>query len=315
MAVTPGIYRLLAFSVIAVPVAVSAPPAAHAAPVDLALPGTRVTVREDSADPLRVTSYGFGKAAYLRKGAGFTLQSAYQEITTAPKGGKALAVPASYNGGYDSVVLLDPATSRGTRIRTVRKPLVAHYVHWSRNGAKAVLTVERKSGTAWVTSGFVIVDAVAKTAKTVTVANVDPAARFRWSSDGAELVAEYRGGTRFYGPDGEVRRTFAKTGRPGGGEDVFTPSGRGLMTWCPSTYAEHVCVWDRTSGKLAAKVPGIKPKALWGWWDEKHFIAVVRAGDVYRVVLSDLRGTPTRVLAAMSADDWNRRVYLSYTRR
>ncbi|GAA2913433.1 hypothetical protein GCM10010517_80010 [Streptosporangium fragile] len=307
---------MLACSVIAIAAVVSVPPAAHAAdPVDIALPGTRVTVRENSTDPLRVTSYGFGKAAYLRKGAGFTRQTAYQEITVAPRGGKALAVPTSYNGGYDSVVLLDLATSKGTRIRTVRKPLVAHYVHWSRNGTKAVLTVERKSGDAWATSGFVVVDTVAKTAKTVTVANVDRAARFRWSSDGSELVAEYRGGARFYGPDGEVRRTLAKTGRPAGGEDAFTPSGRGLMTWCPSTYTEHVCVWDRTSGKLAAKVPGIKPKALWGWWDEKHFIAVVPVGDIYRVVLSDLKGTSTRVLAALSADDWKNRVYLSYTRR
>ncbi|MER6829287.1 hypothetical protein ABT352_25125 [Streptosporangium sp. NPDC000563] len=286
-----------------------------AAPVDIVLPGTRVTVREDSKDALRVTSYSFGKMTYLRRGAGFTRQAAYQEITVAPKATKALAVPVSYQEGYDSVVLLDLAASKSTRIRTVKKPLVAHYVHWNRRGDKAVLTVERKSGSAWVTSGFVVVDTVAKTAKSVTVANVDKAARFRWSSDGLDVVAEYAGGTRFYGQDGAIRRTLAKTGRPAGGEDAFTPSGRSLMTWCPSSYTEHVCVWDRTSGKLVNKVPGIKPKALWGWWDETHFIAVVPSSGHYQVVLSTLKGKVTRVLAAFSADDWSNKLYLGYTRR
>ncbi|GAA3418459.1 hypothetical protein [Streptosporangium vulgare] len=121
-------------------------------------------------------------------------------------------------------------------------------------------------------------------------------------------MAEHSGGTRFYGQDGAIRRTLVKTGRPAGGEDAFTPSGRGLMTWCPSSYTEHVCVWDRTSGKLAAKVPGIKPKALWGWWDEKHFIAVIPASGHYQVVLSTLKGKTTRVLAAFSADDWSNKL-------
>lgn len=325
MSVTPGIYRLFGCLAVLASVIVPIPAAAHAAapaaaasvaaPVDIVLPGTRVTVREDSTDALRVTSYSSGKMTYLRRGAGFTRQAAYQEVTVAPKGKQALAVPTSYQSGYDSVVLLDLATSKSTRIRTVKKPLVAHYAHWSRNGGKAVLTVERKSGSAWVTSGFVVVDAVAKTAKTVTVANVDKAARFRWSSDGADIVAEHSGGTRFYGQDGAIRRTLAKTGRPAGGEDAFTPSGRGLMTWCPSSYTEHVCVWDRTSGKLAAKVPGIKPKALWGWWDEKHFIAVIPSSGHYQVVLSTLKGKTTRVLAAFSAADWSSKLYLGYTRK
>lgn|GEM_PF-6865638 len=329
MAVTPGIYRVVGSLALLVSVIVPVPAAAHAAepaaapaaepaaaaPVDIVLPGTRVTIREDAKDALRVTSYSFGKMTYLRRGAGFTRQAAYQEITVAPKATKALAVPTSYQEGYDSVVLLDLAASKSTRIRTVRKPLVAHYVHWNRKGDKAVLTVERKSGSAWVTSGFVVVDTVAKTAKTVTVANVDKAARFRWSSDGVDVVAEYAGGARFYGQDGAIRRTLAKTGRPAGGEDAFTPSGRGLMTWCPSSYTEHVCVWDRTSGKLTAKVASIKPKALWGWWDEKHFIAVVPSSGHYQVVLSTLKGKVTRVLAAFSAADWSNKLYIGYTRR
>lgn len=294
---------------------VTTTPVAYAASADVVLPGTRVTARENPADPVRVTSYTFGTSAYVRGSKGFTKQASYKEITVAPKGAMALAVPTSYRDGYDSVALVDPATGRGTRIRTVKKPLVAQYVHWTRDAKKAVMTVERKNGTAWETAGFVVVDVAAKTARTVIVAGVDKAARFRWSSDDTDVIAEYRGGTRFYRQSGQVRRTLAKTGRPAGGEDAFSPSGRGLMTWCPSTYTEHVCVWDRTSGKLAAKVPNLRPKTLWGWWDEKHVIAVVPNGSAYRAVLVDLKGKVVRALADISTADWNNRIYLSYTRR
>ncbi|GAA3418507.1 hypothetical protein [Streptosporangium vulgare] len=169
-----------------------------------------------------MTSYSSGKMNYLRRGAGFTRQAAYQEITVAPKGKQALAVPTSYQSGYDSVVLLDLATSKGTRIRTVKKPLVAHYAHWSRNGGKAVLTVERKSGSAWVTSGFVVVDAVAKTAKTVTVANVD---------NGREVPLElrrrrHRGRAlgRHPSSTGRTARSAAPWSRPAGPPVGRTPS-------------------------------------------------------------------------------------------
>ncbi|AWS41806.1 hypothetical protein DKM19_11015 [Streptosporangium sp. 'caverna'] len=299
--------------------AAMAPPAAQAAapaaPAAIVLPGTRVTARENPADPFAVTSYTSGTSAYVRGSAGFSKQASYKEITVAPKGGRALAVPTSYRDGYDSVILVDLATAKGTRIRTVRKPVVAQYVHWTRDAKKAVLTVERKSGTSWETVGFVVVDVAAKTARTVIVAGVAKAAKFRWSPDNTDVIAEYQGGTRFYRQTGEVRRTLARTGRPAGGEDVFSPSGRGLMTWCPATYTEHVCVWDRVSGKLTAKVPGVRPKTVWGWWDEKHIIAVVPNGSAYRAVLVDLKGKVVRALADISAADWNNKLYLSYTRK
>ncbi|MFD8561749.1 hypothetical protein ACFV1N_31070 [Streptosporangium canum] len=315
MSVTPGIYRLLGCAVIAVSVAVLTPPTAHAAEsADLTLPDTRVTVREDPADPLKVTSYTVGNVAYLRRDAGFAKQTGYQEITVGPKGGMAVAVPTSYTGGRDSVLLADLVANNSTRVQTVDKPLVAKFAHWTRNGGKAVLTVQRKNGTAWETTGFVVVDATAKTARRVTVTGVDRTARFRWSPDGADVVAAYQGGTRFYGQDGAVRRTLLKTGVPAGGEDVFSPSGKALMTWCPVTYTEHVCLWNRTSGKLAAKV-NVQPKALLGWWDDKHFLAVVPSAGSYRVVVVDLKGKAVRVLAAISAEDWDKKLYLSYTRR
>ncbi|MBG0829195.1 hypothetical protein HS041_15605 [Planomonospora sp. ID67723] len=286
---------------------------AHAAPEDVRLPGTSTTVREDSADRVRVTSYTVGKAVYLRRGTGFVRRSSDTEITVAPKGTTALAVPSSYTGGYDSVTLLDVATGRGTRIRTVRKPLLAGFARWSRDGGKAVLTVRKKTATGWAATGFVLVDAAAKSARVVAVPGVDPAARFRWSPDGADLVAGHRGGTRFYGQDGRVRRTLARTGTPAGGDDAFSPSGRRMTTWCPAAYAEHVCVWDRATGRLAARV-NIRPAGLWGWWDDKHLIAVVARGGSYRAVVSDLRGGIVRVLAGIPSADWRNKLYLGYTR-
>ncbi|MFF5212578.1 hypothetical protein [Streptosporangium sp. NPDC000396] len=322
MSVTPGIYRPLGRAVIAIsaalPALVPVLPAAHAAEAartaDLTLPGTRVTVRENPSDPLKVTSYTLGNVAYLRRSTGFARQVGYQEITVGPGGAKALAVPIAYSTGHDSVLLADLAGNKGSRIQTVAKPLIAQFAHWSRDGGKAVLTVQRKNGAGWETTGFVIVDATARTARTVTVPGVDRAARFRWSSDGVDVVAEYRGGTRFYGQDGAIRRTLVKTGAPAGGEDAFSPAGRTFTTWCPVTYAEHVCVWNRTSGRLAARV-NIQPKALLGWWDDKHLIAVTSGAGAYRAVVADLQGRVVRVLADIPAEDWDRKVYLSYTRR
>ncbi|GHH63262.1 hypothetical protein GCM10017673_03810 [Streptosporangium violaceochromogenes] len=330
MPVTSGIHRLVGCAVIAVSTVMPAV-AAHAAPTpapdapirinsaravvatDVTLPGTRVRLRESPGDPLAVTSYTVGDLAFLRRGEAFAKQGGYQEITVAPLGAKALAIPDAYSSGHDSVLLADLVAEKATRVQTVRKPLVAHFAHWSRDGRKVVLTVRRRNGTAWEATGFVIVDAVAKTARTVTVPGVDPAARFRWTPDNAQLVAAYKGGTRFYGQDGEVRRTLAKTGAPAGGEDVFSPSGRGLTTWCPAGHAEDVCVWDRVSGRLAAKV-NLGAKALLGWWDEKSFVAVVSGAGAYRAVVVTLKGKGLRVLADISADDWNKRIYLSYTR-
>ncbi|MEV7009443.1 hypothetical protein [Streptosporangium sp. NPDC051022] len=316
MPVTPGIYRLLGSAVTAISVILLAQPAAHAAlPADATLPGTRVTVQENAGDPLTVSSYTLDNLAYLRRGGTFAKQSGYQEITVAPGGAKALAIPTSYNAGHDSVLLADLAAEKAYKVQTVQKPLVAHFAHWSRDGRKVVLTAQRKSESGgWATTGFVIVDAVAKTARTVTVPGVDAGARFRWTPDNAQLVAEYQGGTRFYGQDGAIRRTLAKTGSPAGGEDAFSPSGRGMMTWCPASYAEYVCVWDRVSGKLSVKVKTVRPTALLGWWDERSFIAVIPASNAYRAVLVDVQGRPLRVLAEISADDWNKKIYLSYTR-
>lgn len=294
--------------------AVLAPTAAHAAlPADVTLPDTRVTVRESPGDPFTVSSYTFDNLAYLRRGDAFAKQTGYQEITVAPGGAKALAIPSSYSSGHDSVLLADLVAAKAVKVQTVQKPLVAHFAHWSRDGRKVVLTAQRKVGTGWETTGFVIVDATAKTARTVTVSGVDKTARFRWTPDNAQLIAAYQGGVRFYGQDGAVRRTLAKTGAPAGGEDVFSPSGKGLMTWCPASYTEDVCVWDRSSGKLALKV-NIKPKALLGWWDERSFIAVVPSSGGYRAVVVDVKGKGLRVLADVSAADWNKKIYLSYTR-
>ncbi|WP_344866068.1 hypothetical protein [Planomonospora alba] len=322
---TRGIRPLLRGAAVAAALTAAAPLAAHAAvpggpaahtaaPADIRLPGTSATVREDTADPARVTAYSLKGAVYLRRGGAFVKRPGDAEITVAPKGARALAVPASYDAGHDSVVLLDVATGRGTRIRTVRKPLVANSARWSRTADKAVLTVRRKAGTRWETTGFVIVDATARTARQVSPQGLDGSAVFHWSPDGTEVVAGYRGGTRFYGLDGSIRRTLAGTGVPIGGEDAFSPSGRRLATWCPAARTEHVCVWERATGRPAARL-AVRPESMWGWWDERRLVAVLASGGAHRAVLVDLKGTPVRTLAAFSAADWEKKIYLSYTRK
>ena len=89
------------------------------------------------------------------------------------------------------------------------------------------------------------------------------------------------------------------------------------MTWCPST-SHRARLASRTASPASSppRCPqGVRPKALWGWWDEKHIIAVIPNGSAYRAVLVDLKGKVVRALADISTADWNNKLYLSYTRR
>ncbi|GLW10653.1 hypothetical protein Misp01_57810 [Microtetraspora sp. NBRC 13810] len=293
------------------------PPAAAlgAVPAVLALPGTKATLREDPADPLIVTSYTLGKPAYLRTygNAEFTRKTAYSEITVAPGGAAAVAVPVRYSAGRDAAVLIDRRTGKATRIPTVKKPLVNGYPYWHRGGRLVVLTVQKKQAKSWVTTGFTLVDAATRKTRTVTVSGVDPAATFQWAPDGRHLVTRHGTGIRFYTTAGAVQRTLAETGRPTGGEEVFSPSGTRLTTWCPPRYREHVCLVDAASGRVAVRVP-VKPEAVWGWWDDLHLLAVLARSGGYQVAVVDLKGQVVRNLATIPAAEWKKKLYLGYTR-
>ncbi|NUR90517.1 MAG: hypothetical protein HOY71_41115 [Nonomuraea sp.] len=305
---------MIAHLAVALSLTFLAPAAAQA---DLALPGTGgMKYHEKSGDPVRLSAYGLGtKHTYLRPPAGnaFTQQKSLSEVSVSPDGRLTAGVPNAYRAGFDSLVVTDRTTGKTATIRTVKKPMTASYASWSRDGRKVALTVEQKVNGAWKVLGFTVVDVRAGTARTVRVAGLPRRAGFWWSPDG-NLVTMFGTGLRVHRPaDGAVLRTYADVGLPTGPEDSYAPSGKRLTTWCPSRFKEQVCLVDLATGTIAQRVP-VKPEALFGWWDDAHLIAVTAAGTGYRLVVLDLTGKVTRVLAAVPARTWAAELWVGFTR-
>ncbi|MEO3789695.1 hypothetical protein ABGB14_05760 [Nonomuraea sp. B10E15] len=292
-------------------------PAPAAVRADLELPGTGgMNYREKAGDPVRLTAYGLGtRDTYLRSATGnaFARQKTLSEVSVSPGGRLAAGVPRAYRSGHDALLVTDRATGETTTIRTVKKPMTASYASWSRDGRQVALTVEQKVSGTWRVLGFAVVDVAAKTARTVRIAGLSANAGFWWSPDG-RLVSRHGAGLRVYrASDGAVMRTYADAGPPTGPEDAFSPSGKRLATWCPERFREQLCLIDSATGKVAARV-GAAPRAVWGWWDDEHVIAVLAHEDAYRLAVLDLKGKVTRVLADVPARTWDADLWLSFVR-
>lgn len=279
------------------------------------LPGTGVRLAEKTGDPVRLSAYGLGaKQVYLRGTQGFVQQKALSEVAVSPDQTKAAGVPTAYKDGRDGLVLIDRATGKSVRVPTVKMPLTASYVSWSRDGSKVALTVERKTAGKWRSVGYTVVDVAKRTAITVTPAGLDARATVWWSPDGT-LVSRYKTGVRFYrAADGKTVKTYLKTGLPTGPEDPFSPSGKRLATWCPARYTEHVCLADPATGAIAQRV-AVRPAALFGWWDETHLIAALPKGTAYQLAVVDLAGKTTRVLGGVPAKAWKAGFWVNFARQ
>ncbi|GAA2211008.1 hypothetical protein GCM10009850_064670 [Nonomuraea monospora] len=292
-------------------------PAAAPARVDLTLPGTGgVKYREKAGDPVRLAAYGLGtKRTYLRSATGnaFTWEKTLSEVSVSPGNRWTAGVPTAYRSGYDTLVVTDRTTGRAASIRTVKKPMTASYVSWSRDARRVALTVERKVSGKWRVLGYTVVDVVSKTARTVRISGLSAEAGFWWSPDG-NLVTRHGAGLRVHRvSDGAVLRTYASAGLPTGPEDAFSPSGKRLVTWCPSRFKEHVCLIDPATGRIAQRVAA-RPEAVFGWWDDSHLVAVTAHAGAYRLSVLDLNGRVTRVLAGLPARTWAADLWLSFTR-
>ncbi|MEU0568648.1 hypothetical protein ABZ297_25165 [Nonomuraea sp. NPDC005983] len=280
------------------------------------LPGTGVTYLDKTGDPVRVVAYGLGtKSVYLRNrdGTAFTQQKGVEEAALSPDGRAVAAVAGSYRSGYDELLLTDRGTGAVRRIRTVKQPLTASYASWSRDSAKVALTVERKDGGKWRSTGFAVVDVKTGSTSTVTLTGVDSGTTFWWNPDG-NLVARYGTGLRVYRPsDGAVVSTQPGLGRPTGPERSYSPSGKRLATWCPSQFKEQLCVVDPAKGTITRRVAA-QPVALFGWWDEDHVIAATAYRGAYRLSVLDLNGKSTRVLAAVTRKTWDGGFWVAFAR-
>ncbi|MDF5755733.1 hypothetical protein [Spongiactinospora sp. TRM90649] len=281
------------------------------------LPDTGVKLHEDAADPVLVRTFTIKDDVYLRPkdSDDFVKKAGYTEITVAPGGALAAGLRDKYSkAGYDQVIIIDQGGGAAKPIRTVKRPYITASLFWSRDGRQILGTTQRKVGKKWVTSGFTLVDVAGRTSRLVQVPNLKQDTVFEWAPDARGVIAVYDKKIREYDLKGKLRRTL-DIGTTVSGDDVYSPSGKRLLTWCPSRYREDVCVSDRVSGKIVKRVAW-DPEYLWGWWDETHFVGVVKKGRAYQSVVADLTGRTTRVLADITANAWKKDdVYLSYSRR
>ncbi|WP_146607262.1 hypothetical protein [Spongiactinospora gelatinilytica] len=284
---------------------------------EVELPGTGVVLHEKSTDRLLVTAYMVGDDVYLRGKGGdaFAKKSGYTEITVSPGGARAAGLRDKYaSSGYDQVAIIDRATGTAKYIRTVKKPFITAALYWSRDGRKILGTTQRKVGKKWLTHGFSVIDVAAGTHSEARLPKPLKDHSFEWSPDARSVYIVQEGKLLEYGLDGKPRRTL-DVGVTASGDDVFSPSGKRLLTWCPKRYREPVCVAARGTGKVVKRL-AVEPEHLWGWWDESHLMMVYKNDGAYRSVVTDLNGKTTRVLADITSSAWkNDDIYLSYTRR
>jgi hypothetical protein len=298
---------------------------ATAADRDIRLPGTTVTIHERDGDPVRLTSYSLDNPTrvYLRAGnGGFAVRRGYTEATVSPGGARAALRSDTFTrDDYDSVEILNRSSGEKTEIKTVKKPAEAYEFYWSRDGRKIIGLLDKASKTnKKVAGGFVTVDVTTGRRRVVSLAGLPKDASFRWTPDGRQVVGDHasgkKEGVRFYNPDGTVVRTLDRVGTPISGEDMFSPSGKLFVTWCPLKINANLCLWDTRTGRGRGTVAR-NTEEDWGWWDESHLYSVIKKRGAYQLVVLDLKGRVVRLLADIPSSAWSKskqNVYLSYTR-
>ncbi|HUR03793.1 MAG TPA: hypothetical protein VM347_14710, partial [Nonomuraea sp.] len=274
------------------------------------IPGTKITLHENPADPIWASSaYGFlpasdGSPAYVRdaKTGEFQYFGNFQRPTVSPHGTyvAALSLTTLNRTDYNTIRLVTTATGEDVELRTTDKPGDTTGAMWHDSGRYLLMTLYTGSGVSQTTAGFVIVDAATKTVRSRLTAGGGKAGYF-WGPDASTLMRQDRDGAiSFVGLDGtEVRsfpgkgvliRTSAATLRIGTGTATV------FSTTCPGT-PRDVCLWDAVTGTRKAVVPIGENTTFSGWLGRDQFLAMVTKGGTSRVVLAGLDGKTKRVLA------------------
>ncbi|MEU7831986.1 serine/threonine-protein kinase [Nonomuraea sp. NPDC049129] len=246
-----------------------------------AIPGGAISLYENSADPITLTSYEvYNKKAddwidYARNSlrGTFTKYSGNWETLVSPDGHSMVGRGRNYTSdNYDSVIITDRRSGDRTSIKTVRKPLISSIRAWSKDGKKILLNIEKESGKDWLYLGFVIVDVAAEDAKVVTVSDTSiRKTAFGWDGEEEGVVNMSPGrGLRFFDTSGKATRTMANIGSLASGtQDIFSPSGKVFITNCPKGGDGDHCVWNTEIGNRVRRFTSDCDKVL-GWYDETH---------------------------------------------
>ncbi|GAA4198456.1 hypothetical protein GCM10022252_48920 [Streptosporangium oxazolinicum] len=291
---------------------------------DLRIPGTKITLRENPADPERVTTYrdsrkkAGGAPVYLRRGdsAEFRFLGTLMTAVAAPGGARVAANPDNKFelGAFDLIRLVDPAGGPETQIRTVDTPLTTFNPHWDRNGTRILLTIYEGFGEEQRSRGFVIVDVASRTARVFRVPDDDHRSDYVWGADSASVLhSGPDGSVRFYRLDGTPLRTVPKVGALVLDDVRTTSLGTVFTTRCQER-PDDVCLWDAATATRRAVVPIGKGTTFNGWLGDRHFLGTVTEGRTTKVVMLDLRGEVVRVLADGPATELEK-ISLYYTLR
>lgn len=283
------------------------------------LPGVAATIYEHPDDPVALTYYQVWDAErkawinYPRdsRTGPFTRSTKYWQMSISPDGRLASGRTKQYNSaGLHPIEIIDRRTGEVTAVDTVRKPHTYDWPDWSADSSRLLLSMRTpagQDGESWTTTGFIVVDVRAGTAKNVPIR--DPAirdGRFYWAGGHTVATAfttDGRTGLRFYDLNGTVLRELPGVGAPyHTTTSLFSPAGRSFVTKCPGA-EEDVCVWDAASGRRVTRFSSRCIKIL-GWFDEGHlFCWTAGAADRNRVTVVDLTGRPLRTLLTTTQAD------------
>ncbi|WP_433509158.1 protein kinase domain-containing protein [Nonomuraea sp. CA-143628] len=274
------------------------------------VPGTKITLHENPADPVWVSSaygtaqQGEGSPAYVRdaKTGKFQYFGNFQQPTVSPHGTyvAALSITTLSRTDYNTIRLVTTATGEDVELRTADKPGNTMDARWNADGRHLLMTLFTGKPGSLNMEGFVIVDAATKTVRS----RLTPGGRkggYSWGPDASTLMRqETDGAISFVGLDGTVARSFRDKGDLMNVGTAILRLGTGIATvfatTCPGTL-KGLCLWDATTGARRAVIPSDRSTVFNGWLDSEHFLATVTKAGTTRLVLADLNGKAQRVLA------------------
>ncbi|MFI6734458.1 serine/threonine protein kinase [Nonomuraea sp. NPDC050451] len=287
----------------------------------LKIPDTRITLYENPADPIWVSSYhdqrnGTGYPSYVRDPATGTFGyfGGWEEPIVSPGGGYVASLSATRFRApeFETLRIRDRVTGQDRQLRTVDKPATLFRPNWSADGRRWLATVIEDQEQDRVV-GFAVVDPAAGTVKLTKVAGGNDV-RFGWGADGKSVLYGMPGGAvRVVDLEGRPVRTFTGVGELYEGGVARTTLGLIFSTKCPDI-SVNVCFWDAENGakKGVARLP--KGGAYHGWLDDAHFLAGMPDGKNTDVVLADATGRTVRKLATGPKAEITR-VALWFTRK
>ena len=281
-----------------------------------ALPGGAISLYENPADPITLTSYEvYSKSSddwidYARNSlqGKFVKYAGNWESLVSPDGHYLASRNRNYTSDdYDSVIITDRRTGIRNTIKTVKDPLISSIRSWSKDGSRILLDIEKETGKdKWSYLGFVLVDTATKRAKVVNVADTSiRSTAFGWDGDGGRgdggVVNVSGKSLRFFGQNGKADHDVKAIGTLASGtQDIFSPSGKAFATNCGGEGT--TCLWNSATGARTRQFTSDCDKML-GWYDETHLFCWEQdneANDEIQVV--DFDGHLVRKLVEVPDD-------------